>query len=167
MTALTPGRAAALLVSMRVMRAWAWGLRSTLPTSMRDRATSAPNCARPVTLSRASTFGVLRPMTRNVRRLRDMSMLVQSCLKGHSKQGDSLVKSLLKSREIFPHCCQRCCQTDRCACAVRKMATSGRLVVVTYQVETSGHECSETVKYSEWSQHDVYRITCAASVNWT
>ena len=73
------------------------------------------------------------------------------------------MKSLLKSREIFPRCGQRCCQTDRCACAVRKMATSRRLVVVTYQVETSGHECSETVKYPAWPQHDVYRITCAAS----
>src|SRR5262249_15938757 len=55
-----------------------------------------------VTLSRASTFGVLRPMTRNVEGLRDMSMAVQSYLKGHSKQGDSLTKSLRKSRESFP-----------------------------------------------------------------
>ncbi len=33
-TASTPGRALARLTSMRFTRAWAWGLRSTLPTSM-------------------------------------------------------------------------------------------------------------------------------------
>ena len=34
---------------------------------------------------------------------------------------------------------------------------------MTYQVETSEHKCSETVKHPEWPQHDVYRTTCAAS----
>jgi hypothetical protein len=33
--------------------------------AVRGRRTSAPNCARPVTLSMASTFGVLRPRIRN------------------------------------------------------------------------------------------------------
>src|SRR5262245_32728724 len=51
-------------------------------------------------------------MTRNVRGLRDMSMIVQSCLKEHSKQGDSLAQSLLESREIFPGCGQNCCPLE-------------------------------------------------------
>ena len=41
-TALTPGSASALLVSIDLMRAWACGLRSTLPYSMPGRRTSAP-----------------------------------------------------------------------------------------------------------------------------
>ena len=39
---------------MDFSRAWAWGLRSTLPTSMFGRCTSAPKRARPVTLSTPS-----------------------------------------------------------------------------------------------------------------
>src|SRR2546426_3589297 len=52
---------------------------------MRRRATSPPNCARPVILSKASTFGVLRPMTRNVWGLCAVSMQVHSRLKGMAK----------------------------------------------------------------------------------
>ena len=61
---LDPGRARALLVSIRRMRACAYGLRKALAMSIRGRARSAPKRARPVTLSIASTFGVRRPMTR-------------------------------------------------------------------------------------------------------
>ena len=41
-TALTPGRALALLVSIDRMRAWACGLRSTLPCNMPVSRMSAP-----------------------------------------------------------------------------------------------------------------------------
>src|SRR6185503_5897423 len=52
--ALTPGSAAAALVSMLRMRACGCGLRSTLPMSWPCMARSAPNLARPVTLSTPS-----------------------------------------------------------------------------------------------------------------
>src|SRR5215475_14725951 len=54
MTAFTPGSASALDVSIETTRAWAWGLRSTRPTSWPGRLKSAPNRARPVTLSTPS-----------------------------------------------------------------------------------------------------------------
>src|SRR5262245_56783479 len=54
MTALTPGSAAAFSRLMALMRACGWGLRKTLPTSMPGSVESAPNAARPVTLSTPS-----------------------------------------------------------------------------------------------------------------
>ena len=53
-TALTPGRASALLVSMLRMRAWGCGLRRILPCSNPGMLISAPYLALPVTLSRPS-----------------------------------------------------------------------------------------------------------------
>ena len=38
----TPGNAAAAEVSMETMRAWAWGLRSTMPYNMPGRCMSLP-----------------------------------------------------------------------------------------------------------------------------
>src|SRR5262249_25611573 len=52
--ALTPGNAAALAVRMAVIRAWAWGVRRVLPTSMPGAGRAAPKRARPVTLSMPS-----------------------------------------------------------------------------------------------------------------
>ena len=54
MTALTPGRASALDVSILRILACAWGLLSTRPTSMPGADMSAPKRARPVTLSTPS-----------------------------------------------------------------------------------------------------------------
>src|SRR5215470_5818222 len=51
MTALTPERDAAFAMLIDLMRAWACGLRRTLPQSMPGSLKSAPNAARPVTLS--------------------------------------------------------------------------------------------------------------------
>ena len=53
-TAFTPGSASAFEVSIDLMRACACGLRSTLPISMFGTCMSAPNLARPVTLSTPS-----------------------------------------------------------------------------------------------------------------
>ena len=53
-TATTPGSASALLVSIERMRAWAWGLRRTLPWTMPDIWVSAPYLAAPVTFSKPS-----------------------------------------------------------------------------------------------------------------
>src|SRR5882672_9136834 len=50
-TALTPGSFSAAEVSIDLMIACACGLRKILPTSMPGRNRSAPNLARPVTLS--------------------------------------------------------------------------------------------------------------------
>src|SRR5262249_4546163 len=61
-TALTPGSASALDVSIETIRAWACGLRSTRPTSWPGRLKSAPNRARPVTLSCPSGRTVRVPM---------------------------------------------------------------------------------------------------------
>src|SRR6266478_3221073 len=53
-TALTPGKARALSILIDMMRAWACGLRFTLPHSMPGITMSAPKLARPVTLSTPS-----------------------------------------------------------------------------------------------------------------
>src|ERR1700730_6525126 len=53
-TALTPGSASALEVSIDTMRAWGCGLRSTRPMSWPGRLKAAPKRARPVTLSAPS-----------------------------------------------------------------------------------------------------------------
>src|SRR6266849_2101212 len=53
-TALTPGSASALEVSIDTMRACGCGLRSTRPMSWPGRLKSAPKRARPVTLSAPS-----------------------------------------------------------------------------------------------------------------
>ncbi len=53
-TAFTPGSASAFLVSMPRMRAWACGLRLMRPQIMPGMTKSAPNAARPVTLSTPS-----------------------------------------------------------------------------------------------------------------
>ena len=53
-TALTPGRAAAFSVLIDRILAWACGLRSTRPISIPGKCKSAPNFARPVTLSTPS-----------------------------------------------------------------------------------------------------------------
>src|SRR5215510_1137713 len=62
-TALTPGNASAFAVLMDLMRAWAWGLRSTLPCNMPVRRISPPYTARPVTLSAPSGRIGRVPMT--------------------------------------------------------------------------------------------------------
>ena len=62
-TALTSGWAWARLVSMDRMRAWAWGLRSTLPCSIPGSETSAPYMALPVTLSNPSCLTGSVPTT--------------------------------------------------------------------------------------------------------
>src|SRR2546425_10979396 len=64
-TAFTPGRARACDVSMAVMRAWGWGLRSSLAYSMRGRNRSSANLVTPVTLAVASTLRSALPTTRN------------------------------------------------------------------------------------------------------
>ncbi len=53
-TALTPGSARAFSVLIDMMRAWACGLRLTLPHSIPGITMSAPKLARPVTLSTPS-----------------------------------------------------------------------------------------------------------------
>src|SRR5580692_7809096 len=53
-TALTPGSAAALEVSIERMRAWAWGERRIWPTSIPGIARSEPYCASPVTFGTPS-----------------------------------------------------------------------------------------------------------------
>src|SRR6476646_9857028 len=53
-TALTPGSFSAFEVSIDLMMACGWGLRSTLPISWPGRLKSAPKRARPVTLSAPS-----------------------------------------------------------------------------------------------------------------
>ena len=53
-TARTPGNASALLVSMDLILAWAWGLRNTLARSVPVKFVSSPYRARPVTLSTPS-----------------------------------------------------------------------------------------------------------------
>ena len=52
--AFTPGIAAAAVVSMERMRAWAWGERTIAPSNMPGSRRSAPNLARPVTFSKPS-----------------------------------------------------------------------------------------------------------------
>ena len=61
MTARTPGRALALLVSMRTMRAWAWGLRRSLAWSRPRGCMSATYWTAPVTFSRPSARGIGSP----------------------------------------------------------------------------------------------------------
>src|SRR2546423_3969839 len=63
-TAFTPGNVRARDVSMAVMRAWGWGLRSSLAYSMRGRNRSAANLVAPVTLAVASTLRIAFPTTR-------------------------------------------------------------------------------------------------------
>src|SRR5207249_11592868 len=63
--ALTPGRAAALEVSIETMRAWGWGLRSSLANSIRGRNRSSANRVTPVTFAVASTLRWGFPTTRN------------------------------------------------------------------------------------------------------
>jgi len=53
-TALTPGNARAFSVLIDMIRAWACGLRLTLPHSIPGMTMSAPKLARPVTLSTPS-----------------------------------------------------------------------------------------------------------------
>ena len=56
-TAYTPGRAAARAVSMRTIRAWGCGLRSSLPYAIRGRTRSSAYLVSPVTLAQASILG--------------------------------------------------------------------------------------------------------------
>src|SRR5256885_9610722 len=63
-TALTPASAAAGEASIETMRAWAWGLRSSLAYSMRGRNRSSANLVVPVTFAVASTFRSAFPTTR-------------------------------------------------------------------------------------------------------
>src|SRR5437773_7662606 len=65
-TALTPGRAAALEVLIETMRAWGWGLRSSLAKSIRGRNRSSANRVTPVTFAVASTLRWAFPTTRNL-----------------------------------------------------------------------------------------------------
>src|SRR5262245_25427801 len=61
MTARTPGRALAREVSMRLIRAWACGLRSSLACSMPLGLRSATYSVRPVTFSAPSARGIESP----------------------------------------------------------------------------------------------------------
>src|SRR5688500_3919998 len=61
MTARTPGRALALLVSIFLMRAWAWGLRSSLACSIPLGFRSATYSVFPVTFSAPSARGIASP----------------------------------------------------------------------------------------------------------
>jgi hypothetical protein len=61
---MTPGSAAAAAISMRVMRAEAYGLRTILPCSMPGTEKSPAKIGRPRTFSHASARGRLLPMTR-------------------------------------------------------------------------------------------------------
>src|SRR3982075_3488012 len=63
-TAFTPGSAAARDVSMERMRAWGWGLRSSLAKSIRGKNRSSANRVTPVTLAVASTLRWALPTTR-------------------------------------------------------------------------------------------------------
>jgi len=63
-TATTPGRAAAAAVSMRVIRAEAYGLRTIRAWSMPTTAKSPAKIGRPRTFSHASGRGRLFPITR-------------------------------------------------------------------------------------------------------
>src|SRR5207249_5344277 len=49
---------------MPVMRAWGWGLRSSLAYSMRGRNRSSANLVTPVTLAVASSLRIAFPTTR-------------------------------------------------------------------------------------------------------
>ncbi len=62
MTAYTPGRARARVVSMRLIRAWGCGLRRSLPWAMRDISRSSANLVSPTTLAQASILGSDWPM---------------------------------------------------------------------------------------------------------
>src|SRR5437763_15681223 len=66
-TAFTPTSPAAGEKSMDTMRAWAWGLRSSLAYSMRGRNRSSANRVVPVTFAVASTFRSAFPTTRKAR----------------------------------------------------------------------------------------------------
>jgi hypothetical protein len=62
-TAFTPGTAAALLVSIRLIRPCAIGLRKHLPHNVPGKPKSALYCAFPVTFDMPSTLGVDLPTT--------------------------------------------------------------------------------------------------------
>src|SRR6185369_3439201 len=62
-TALTPGTRSALLVSIRLMRAYGTGLLKQRPHNVSGNFRSALYCALPVTLSSPSTRGVGLPTT--------------------------------------------------------------------------------------------------------
>src|SRR5213595_2157826 len=64
-TAFTPGALAARDVSIERMRAWGWGLRSSLAKSMRGRNRSSANFVTPVTFAVASTLRWAFPTTRS------------------------------------------------------------------------------------------------------
>src|SRR6266545_3966911 len=75
MTARTPGKALARLVSIRRMRACAWGLRSNLAWSIPRGLISPTYCTRPVTFSGPSGRGIdsPTPLTSRVVFIVDMS----------------------------------------------------------------------------------------------
>src|SRR5213593_5219191 len=64
-TAFTPGTLAARDGSIERIRAWGWGLRSSLAKSMRGRNRSSANRVTPVTFAVASTLRWAFPTTRN------------------------------------------------------------------------------------------------------
>src|SRR2546425_1911535 len=64
-TACTPGMPAARDVSTERMRAWGWGLRSSLAKSIRGRNRSSANRVMPVTFAVASTLRWALPTTWN------------------------------------------------------------------------------------------------------
>src|SRR5215510_8291398 len=76
-TALTPGNASAFAVLMDLMRAWACGLRSTLPCSMPVRRISPPYTARPV------TYPPHRDGSAGCRSLYILPLLLPLCLLHH------------------------------------------------------------------------------------
>src|SRR5882762_10656276 len=63
-TVFTPGSPAARDVSIERMRAWGWGLRSSLAKSMRGRNRSSAKRVTPVTFAVASTLRWALPTTR-------------------------------------------------------------------------------------------------------
>src|SRR2546422_7591083 len=64
-TAFTPDALAARAVSIERMRAWGWGLRSSLAKSIRGRNRSSANRVTPVTFAVASTLRWAFPTTRS------------------------------------------------------------------------------------------------------
>src|SRR2546426_4514567 len=65
-TACTPSSRCAAVVSIDVMRACGWVLRSSLQYSIRGKARSSANFVAPVTFAVASIFRCARPMTRRL-----------------------------------------------------------------------------------------------------
>src|SRR6185437_11080055 len=87
-TAFTPGSASAFFVLIDLIRAWACGLRLTLPHSMPGITVSAPNWARPITLSTPSgRIGRVPTTLRPSEALLIFGLLSTGCLRAHDFGG--------------------------------------------------------------------------------